>query len=80
MISMGIWITLSATGLPSDRDYSYEKYKDILDAILFQILEKGKGIELNTGGIRKGMRDFPPLHGRFEKIPGAWRGNHHHRQ
>lgn len=43
-----------------DRNYSYEKYKDIFDAILKLLLEKGKGIELNTGGIKKGMKDFHP--------------------
>lgn len=43
-----------------DNDYCYEKYKDILDGILEALLENGKGIELNTGGIRQGMRDFHP--------------------
>ncbi|MBQ8549080.1 MAG: histidinol-phosphatase HisJ family protein [Lachnospiraceae bacterium] len=47
-------------GKSLDREYSYEKYKDILDAILELLLEKGKGIELNTGGIKKGMKDFHP--------------------
>ncbi len=43
-----------------DKEYSYEKYKDIFDAILEHLLEKGKGIELNTGGIKKGMKEFHP--------------------
>ncbi|MDE6926777.1 MAG: histidinol-phosphatase HisJ family protein [Acetatifactor sp.] len=43
-----------------DRYYSYEKYKDILDEILKRLLDQGKGIELNTGGIKSGMRDFHP--------------------
>ena len=43
-----------------DKNYSSEKYKDIIDAILKLLLEKGKGIELNTGGIKKGMKDFHP--------------------
>ncbi|MCM1058634.1 MAG: histidinol-phosphatase HisJ family protein [Firmicutes bacterium] len=43
-----------------DRDYCYAKYQDILDEILETLLEKGKGIELNTGGIEKGMKDFHP--------------------
>jgi histidinol-phosphatase (PHP family) len=47
-------------GANMDRDYSYEKYRDILDAILELLLEKGKGIELNTGAIKKGMKDFHP--------------------
>ncbi len=47
-------------GPDRDQHYSYEKYKDILDEILKLLLDKGKGIELNTGGIRLGMRDFHP--------------------
>ena len=43
-----------------DRNYSYDKYKDIFDAILKLLIEKGKGIEINTGGIKKGMKDFHP--------------------
>ncbi len=47
-------------GPDRDRFYSYEAYREILDAILKLLIEKGKGIELNTGGIGKGMRDFHP--------------------
>lgn len=43
-----------------DRSYSGADYRDILDAILKQLLEKEKGIELNTGGIKKGMKEFHP--------------------
>lgn len=43
-----------------DRNYSYEKYQDILDEILKTLLDMGKGIELNTGGIKSGMREFHP--------------------
>lgn len=43
-----------------DSNYSHDKYKDIIDAILEILLEKGKGIELNTGGIKSGMKDFHP--------------------
>ena len=47
-------------GAAKDADYSYDKYKDILDKILTTLLEKEKGIELNTGGIKSGMKDFHP--------------------
>lgn len=60
-------------GANMDKDYSYEKYKDILDAILELLLEKEKGIELNTGGIKKGMRDFHPCMGvlkRYRELGG----------
>lgn len=47
-------------GPDRDRNYSYEKYRDVLDAILELLLEKEKGLELNTGGLKSGMRDFHP--------------------
>ncbi len=37
------------------RYYSYEVYRDILDDILRAIIERGKGIECNTAGFRKGI-------------------------
>lgn len=43
-----------------DRDYRYADYSDIIDEILKALIEKGKGIELNTGGIKSGMKDFHP--------------------
>ncbi|MCI9438128.1 MAG: histidinol-phosphatase HisJ family protein [Lachnospiraceae bacterium] len=43
-----------------DEGYAYETYRDILDEILKLLLEKGKGIELNTGGLKSGMKDFHP--------------------
>lgn len=43
-----------------DQNYCYEKYRDIFDEILETLLENGKGIELNTGGIKQGMKDFHP--------------------
>lgn len=47
-------------GPDADKNYSYGKFRDIFDAILKLLIEKGKGIELNTGGIKKGMRDMHP--------------------
>ncbi len=47
-------------GKEKDKDYSYDKYKDILDKILETILEKGKGIEVNTGATGYGLRDLNP--------------------
>lgn len=47
-------------GRAKDTGYSRQKYGDILDAILRELLDKGKGIELNTGGIKSGMQDFHP--------------------
>ena len=47
-------------GPNKDKNYAYETYKDIFDEILKLLLDKGKGIELNTGGIKSGMKDFHP--------------------
>ncbi len=47
-------------GPTKDAGYSYEKYKDILDQILETLLEKEKGIEINTGGLGYHLRDLHP--------------------
>lgn len=35
--------------------YTYEKFSDILDEILRTLIEKGKGIEINTAGFKYGL-------------------------
>ena len=35
--------------------YTYEKFTDIIDEILTQLISKGKGIEVNTGGFKYGL-------------------------
>lgn len=47
-------------GPDKDKNYSYRKYADVLDAILFKLIEQGKGIEVNTGGICYGLRELNP--------------------
>ena len=42
-------------GPNKNKYYSYEKFADIIDAILLRIIEKGKGIELNTAGFKYGL-------------------------
>lgn len=39
---------------------NYFEYKDIIDLILKRIIDIGKGIELNTSGIRYGLNVFHP--------------------
>lgn len=56
-----------------NRDYSYERYRDVIDEILALLLEKGKGLELNTGGLERGMGDFNPCMGvlrRYRELGG----------
>lgn len=60
-------------GPDKDLNYSYEAYQDIFDEILKLLLDKGKGIELNTKGIQKGMKDFHPCMGvlkRYRELGG----------
>ncbi len=35
--------------------YTYEKFADVIDAILRTLIHKGKGIEINTGGFKYGL-------------------------
>lgn len=47
-------------GQNKDADYSYDKYKDIIDPILEKILDMEKGIEVNTGAIRHNLKELNP--------------------
>ena len=43
-----------------DKDYSYEKYADLFERMLDLLLENGIGLEVNTGGVRYGLKDLHP--------------------
>lgn len=47
-------------GPQKDNGYSYEQYRDILDKILIKLIQDGKGLELNTGGLLHGLREANP--------------------
>ena len=47
-------------GPRKDDGYTYEQYRDILDQILEKLIQDGKGIELNTGGLANGLREANP--------------------
>ena len=47
-------------GRTLDADYSYDKYKDILDKILNRIIDLEKGIEVNTAAIKYGLKELNP--------------------
>lgn len=47
-------------GPNQDKEYTYEKYKDIFDTILELLLENGIGLEINTGGLKRGLREPNP--------------------
>lgn len=42
--------------------FSYYDYSDVLDELLKKIIENGKGIEVNTAGLKYGMSDPNPHH------------------
>lgn len=54
-----------------ERRFSYSSHRDQVDAILKLLIEKGKGIEINTAA---GKQDFPsPIPaGRFSGATGSW--------
>ena len=43
-------------GKTKDQDYSYDKYKDLIDPLLEKLLEMEKGLEINTNGLRNGLK------------------------
>lgn len=58
-----------------DRNYVYKDsdFKDITDMILKNIIAKGRGIELNTKGLAKGLTTFVPtisLLSRYKELGG----------
>lgn len=42
-------------GPDKNKNYSYEKFKDVIDEILRTLISKGKGIELNMAGFKYGL-------------------------
>lgn len=47
-------------GKTKDENYSYDKYKDIFDRILKTLIDKEKGLEVNTGAIGYQLKDLNP--------------------
>ncbi len=41
-------------------EYKYADYADLLDEIFKLLIEKRKGLEINTGGLRRNMKDTNP--------------------
>lgn len=42
-------------GPNKNAEYSYQKYSDVIDEIFLQLIQNGKGIELNTAGLKYGL-------------------------
>lgn len=47
-------------GKTKDADYSYTKYADYIDPILKLLIEQEKALEINTAGLRYGLRETNP--------------------
>jgi len=47
-------------GKTKDENYRYSDYSDILDKILETLIEREKGIEINTGAISYGLKELNP--------------------
>lgn len=53
--------------------YSYQAYKDLIDEILRTLIDKGKGIELNTAGLKYGLgfaHPHPDVLRRYKELGG----------
>ena len=46
--------------IEKDENYCYDKYAEYLEPILKTIIAKGKGIEINTGGLRSSIKETNP--------------------
>lgn len=47
-------------GPTKDNNFHYNDYAEIIDEILKQLISSGKGIEINTGGLKDGMKETNP--------------------
>lgn len=48
-------------GPNKNKFYTYEKYADVIDEILRTLIQKGKGLELNTAGFKYGLGHAHPI-------------------
>lgn len=60
-------------GKHQGKEYSYNRYSDIIDEILKCLIAGGRGMELNTGGLKNGL-DFahphPEILKRYKELGG----------
>ena len=60
-------------GREQERSYSYDANKEIIDEILKLLIENGKGLELNTAGLKYGLpfaHPYPEILRRYRELGG----------
>lgn len=60
-------------GKNKDKNFSYKTYADTFDMILKKLIENGKGIEINAGGLRSGLKNpnpHPDILKRYKELGG----------
>lgn len=60
-------------GKNREKDYSYARFADEIDAILKAVIERGKGIELNMAGLKYGLpfaHPHPDVLKRYRELGG----------
>jgi len=56
-----------------DKSFSYNDYSDEIDSILKKLIETGRGIEINTGGLKNGLinpNPHPDIVRRYKELGG----------
>lgn len=60
-------------GYEQDKAYSYKKYSDVIDEILKELIARDTALEINTSGIRKGLKfahPYPEVLERYRQLGG----------
>ena len=60
-------------GKQQEKEYAYFKFSDEIDAVLKYLIEHGKGIELNTAGLKYGLpfaHPHPEILKRYKELGG----------
>ncbi len=60
-------------GYQKDAEYSYRKYADVIDEILKELIRRDIALEINTAGLRKGLKyahPYPDVLKRYRELGG----------
>ena len=57
------------------KEYSYKMFADEIDALLRELIEHGKGLELNMAGLKYGLPFAHPHPDILKRYRRAWRRN-----